>query len=490
MKQNKALYLSAALYILWGVLCMIVSKEINYIVLFKWAVFIPLLTIAGSLMNKNVIYFSLIAIGMVQSVIVIMQQIGVFASHNPFFPTIGFMGNPGIMGGFQAIAMTACIVYLKKRQTVILTSICIVFIAYSIIASGSRAALIAAVFGSILLYRKPISTFFNIHKWSIAAVTIICIVGAACLYFYRPGSANARLLIWRVSSDIIQDNLIFGIGPGQFRSTYMLYQASYFARNPLSEYSLVADNAAYPYNEFIRITVEQGIIGLSIFLSLVYFAIRRSSDSDALAPLGALLLFSCFSYPIDKPAMAMLFPILLGTCANNYKTTSDKSLLITSSTVLLFSIVCISFFWTNTEKDIKDMRKTYNRKGAEILTHKLPHIYTDIRFNSLYFNLVQKYEEMQDTVLFCFALPSCENWCDIGNFYYRTGNMELAEKYFRQATDMIPTRLLPKYYLWKLLNEQNREDEAVKMAKIIMEQPIKVENTTTLRIRQEVKTSL
>ena len=84
MKQNKALYLSAALYILWGVLCMIVSKEINYIVLFKWAVFIPLFTIAGSLMNKNVIYFSLIAIGMVQSMIVIMQQIGVFASHNPF----------------------------------------------------------------------------------------------------------------------------------------------------------------------------------------------------------------------------------------------------------------------------------------------------------------------------------------------------------------------------------------------------------------------
>ena len=93
---------------------MIVSKEINYIVLFKWAVFIPLFTIAGSLMNKNVIYFSLIAIGMVQSMIVIMQQIGVFASHNPFFPIIGFMGNPGIMGGFQAIAMTACIVYLKK----------------------------------------------------------------------------------------------------------------------------------------------------------------------------------------------------------------------------------------------------------------------------------------------------------------------------------------------------------------------------------------
>lgn len=188
--------------------------------------------------------------------------------------------------------------------------------------------------------------------------------------------------------------------------------------------------------------------------------------------------------------MAMLFPILLGTCANNYKTTSDKSLLITSSTILLFSIVCIAFFWTNTEKDIKDMRKAYNRKGAESLAHKLPHIYTDIRFNSLYFNLVQKYEEMQDTILFCFALPSCENWCDIGNFYYRTGNMELAEKYFCQATDMIPTRLLPKYYLWKLLNEQNREDEAVKMAKIIMEQPIKVENTTTLRIRQEVKTSL
>lgn len=490
MKQNMALYLSAALYILWGLLCMTVSKEINYIVLFKWAVFIPLFTIACSLTNKNVIYFSLIVLGAVQSVIVIMQQTGVVASHNPFFRITGFLGNPGLMGGFQAIALTACIICLKGRRGAILTVVSMVFIAYSVIVSGSRASWIAAIFGSAILFRKEISTFLKTHKWSIATIAITGIACVAGIYLYRPDSANARLLIWRVSFDIIRDNPILGIGPGQFRSVYMLYQANYFAQNPLSGYAIVADNAAYPYNEFIRIAVEQGIIGLTAFLSLIYFAVRNSSDTDAPAPLMTLLLFSCFSYPVDKAAMAILFPILFGTCANNCNPTAGKSVAFISSAVLIASMSGISFFWNDTEKNIKEIRAAYNEKDAENLAHKLPHIYTDIRFNSRYFNLVPKHEEMQDTTLLMFVLPTCENWCDIGNFYYNAGNMELAETYFRQAANMIPTRLLPKYYLWKMMTEQNRKEEASQMARAIMEQPVKVENTTTLRIRQEVKATL
>ena len=40
------------------------------------------------------------------------------------------------------------------------------------------------------------------------------------------------------------------------------------------------------------------------------------------------------------------------------------------------------------------------------------------------------------------------------------------------------------------MNEQGREDESARIAKMIMEQPVKVENTMTLRIRQEVRESL
>lgn len=484
------LYLSAALCILWGLLCLTVSGEANYIVLFRWAVFIPLFIIALNLPDKAVIWHSLIAAGTVQSVIVVMQQTGVVASHNPFFRLTGFMGNPGLMGGFQAVALTACAVCLKERRYATPAGICSIFIIYSIVVSCSRAALLAALSGSALPYGKNISAFFKKHRWGVVVLTVICIAGAAGVYLCRSDSADARLLIWRVSLDIIGDNPVFGIGPGQFRSVYMLYQAAYLAQNPLSGFALVADNAAYPYNEFIRIAVEQGFIGLSAFLLMVYSAARNSSDSGAFAPLVALLLFSCFSYQIDKPATAILFPILFGACGGNPDRKAGKAFVAGSSALLLISAICIYIFRTHTEKEIEKMWSGYDNGAAERLERRLPHIYTDIRFNSVYFNLFRRYEEMRDTSLLDFILPTCENWCDIGNFYHKTGNQELVEAYFREAAYMIPTRLVPKYYLWRLLNEQGREDDAARIAKIIMNQPVKVENTTILHIRQEVRKSL
>lgn len=491
MKRSRMLYLCAESYILWGLLCMIVSGEVNYIVLFRWAVFVPLFIIAFNLPNKNAIRLSLIAVGIVQSIVVIMQQAGVIANHNPFFRLTGFIRNPGAMGGFQAIAMTAGAICLKKRHYVIPLSICSALIIYSIVASGSRAAWIAALSGAVLTSRKPISTFLRSHRWGIAVLISFCISCAAVLYLIRPESADARLLVWRTSLGIICDNPIFGIGPGQFRSAYMLYQADFFAQHPLSRYAFVADNAAYPYNEFIRIAVEQGIIGLGIFLLTVYAAVENSSDPDAVALLTALLLFSCFSFPIDKPATAVLFPILFGACGKGYDGKTGKILASASGAVLLLFSICIFAFRADTKKDIERMRSEYDEGAEEGLEHRLPHIYTDIRFNSDYFCLVWKYAEMrQDTLAFIFLLPTCENWCDVGKFYYATGNDELAEKYFREAAAMIPTRLLPKYYLWKILKRQNKKDEAERMAKIIIKQPVKVENTITLRIRQEVKKSL
>ena len=76
-KRSLMLYLSAGIYILWGLICLTISGEANYIVLFRWAVFIPLFIIAFNLPDKNVIWLSLIAVGTVQSVIVVMQQTGI-----------------------------------------------------------------------------------------------------------------------------------------------------------------------------------------------------------------------------------------------------------------------------------------------------------------------------------------------------------------------------------------------------------------------------
>ena len=491
MKPDKIAYISATLYIIWGLLCFIINGEMNYSVLLRWGVFIPLFIIAGSLPDKNIIYLTILAFGILQSIIVILQQARLIPSDNPFFCTTGFLGNPGLMGGFQAIALTTCLGFLKTCRNAIPIGLFAVLIAYSIIISGSRGAWVAALFGSAVLYRTVIArSHLYSHKSAIIVLLLLCIAFITGLYFYRPASANARLLIWNVSANIIQDYPIFGIGPGRFRSVYMLYQADYFAKFPLSKFTIVADNAAYPYNEFLRIAIEQGTIGLLIFLILIFSSINNSTADNKIAPLAALLLFSFFSYPADKPSMAILFPILFGACANNHSFKFRKSLIITSLLLLLATTISALAVWRGIERDTGKIETTYDKEAMERLKRELPHFYTDIRFNCRYIELSKSFNLLRtEALLLRYTLPTCENWCYIGNFYYEAGELKLAEKYFRQAANMIPTRLLPKYYLWRLLVAQNRDEEASAMATIIMTQRTKVENTTTIRIKQEVKKS-
>ena len=56
------------------------------------------------------------------------------------------------------------------------------------------------------------------------------------LYLMRPDSLNGRLLIWRISLDILKDNFIFGIGIDGFRSTYPLYQMDFLSKLDIDDH--------------------------------------------------------------------------------------------------------------------------------------------------------------------------------------------------------------------------------------------------------------
>ena len=73
------------------------------------------------------------------------------------------------------------------------------------------------------------------------------------IYYYKKDSADGRLLIWRVSIDMIADAPLVGHGIGTFENKYMYYQAQYFESHPYSKYEKFTDNIVYPYNEFLRI---------------------------------------------------------------------------------------------------------------------------------------------------------------------------------------------------------------------------------------------
>lgn len=83
-------------------------------------------------------------------------------------------------------------------------------------------------------------------------------------------------------------------------------------------------------------------------------------------------------------------------------------------------------------------------------------------------------------------IPSCENYTRLGETYLRLGDAEQAKECFTLASDMLPNRILPRYWLFHAWNAEGRPDRAVPIAREILETKPKAEGTATLRIRSEL----
>ena len=138
------------------------------------------------------------------------------------------------------------------------------------ILSGSRTGMPALATVCILV-------FFHFIQISIKQKVLVGIVLAILLsglYFMKKDSANGRLLIWRCSWEMIKEKPFFGYGQGGFKANYMNFQARCFEKHPDSKYALLADNTSRPFNEYIGLLVNHGLVGFLLLLLLSFYLIR------------------------------------------------------------------------------------------------------------------------------------------------------------------------------------------------------------------------
>lgn len=490
------LLLFIGMYLLWcGFNLLLPDREsIADTTLWKWAFLAAVYLIARLSPRKAWILWLLTAAGIVQTVYAIGQQTGYIASNHSLFPITGFMGNPGQMGGFQAVAFIAGMLLLQKtanrklRLFVLIPALAL--ISYSLWLSDSRASWIAAGLGLLVLYWSEIRTRLTIRKWLYIPLLIATVTTVILLFNYRSDSANARLLIWRVSADMIADKPLMGHGTGGFNQQYMLYQARYFEHNPDSRFLMVADNAAYPYNEFLHVAIEQGLISLILLLAVLITAFQTTPDKRSFAPLAGLLAFSLFSYPSYKPELLVLFPLLLGYVGQPLFSKQPRwryGVLTAALIAILVILFTALHFQQKTNENKRLLMLQYDDQTAKFMSTNFDRHCLNLRYNTLYLHWMLKYPEMMDAKKLQRIFPTCENWCDIGDYYADQGRYDQAEAYYRTASQMIPTRILPNYQLWKLYLTQGWTEQAKQTAEHILFQPLKVENTFTLRVKGEVR---
>jgi O-antigen ligase len=113
-------------------------------------------------------------------------------------------------------------------------------------------------------------------------------------------------MIWKTSEKLIQDNYLWGIGPGNFQNKYLEYQKFY---PPYLEWAV-----PHPHNIFLAFWLYSGIIGFAGFLILLgfffreFFAEQKSAlKFMALGIMLVILIHGLFDTTYFKNDLAVFF---------------------------------------------------------------------------------------------------------------------------------------------------------------------------------------
>ena len=161
------------------------------------------------------------------------------------------------------------------------------------------AAVLLIILSTILITQAGNSKFNELFNWQASSRS----------------SLASRIMIWQSAEKILEDNFLWGIGPGNFQSEYLEYQ-KYFP--PYLEWAV-----PQPHNLCLAFWLQGGILGLAGFLYLVFYWIREimkiirskiSSENDfkKIAPvlLGIMiyiLLHGIVDTPYWKNDLAIVF---------------------------------------------------------------------------------------------------------------------------------------------------------------------------------------
>ena len=473
---------------------------------FKWGALL-LVYVACRVAVPPTVFLCLVAAGGIyEAVLGGLQIAGAAETASPLFGITGSFFNPGPYAGFLAMSVLCALSFgmicLRKKikGCRAIFAVCVlsaVFMATVMIVANSRASILALCGGFLWYFLCKFKGKINWKHMLIVGVALSMVI--VCLYLHRKDSANGRLLVWRVSADMVFDAPLFGHGIGSFDKEYMIYQGEYFGENPDSGYVQVAGYTKFPYNEFIHISTEQGAVGLVLLILMIYTALyntRKSSEYEAC--VGSIIVgwivFGCFSYPAEVFVLKGVFAGVLGLSGRRYgeKIAGMKYVFLGIISVVVAFLGIEAYKWKGEKREMMKVMAMMDRKviGKEALADYVKD------------NLGREQYVYDRCVLGLCTLSgdadgvegyldyvsvSCLNYCAIGDLYRRDAQFDVAEDYYLRAHNMIPTMITPVSSLFRMYRDNGNGLKAEAYARKVLELPVKIENTKTIKARREAE---
>ena len=329
-------------------------------------------------------------------------------------------------------------------------------------------------------------------------------------------SINTRMLIWRTTFEMIKDYPLLGIGIGTFRINYLNYQAKYLKDNP--DYLKYYATAGEAHNEYLQMSAELGIVGLGVFLSILFifyssilnYLEKKINNKDKIIVFGLLMGITCFlfhslfSFPLRVPALGLTFFIIIGLTLSYIKNISSlkyqmnviiKKEIFKNKKIKIFCIILVLFFMIFAidslvirpylseiyyfkgikDSGIKDYNASlYNLDYATKLNpyngrilHALGATYGNLNIFGKTEECLQKAKKYINDVT---------TFYDLGLLYSKEGLYKRAEEEFKHAIYLDPKCYKAYYELGKLYFSQEDYDGAIEQCKNLLEIESKFNN--------------
>lgn len=432
--------------------------------------------------------------GIIQVIYSICNQYDDFLWYEKFSRIHGSFMNTSVWGFFLSIQ---CILLIGVRNRFIhkkVFSFCLLlfiffFLSLLILSQSRTGMLVILLIGSIYILNKKNLLFIK-NKWIVGI--LLTIAGGFALneiYNNKKDSTNGRLLIWRISYEMIKDAPFLGHGTEGFYKKYMLYQGEFLKKNENKEYVQLVDDNRFAFNEYLKVLVEYGIVGGVLFLISLLIILLCSIDWKSLYSglcflcLLAYGISSFFSYPFFLWQFVFLFLFFVaGSNINNKKLQWHMSMKILCCLVITFCSFLILFFkpYNCKIKIWKDIiYSTANMKTKVNLLLELspalddtPDFLLDLgkRLNKI--NQIEKSESVLAKSYMLF--PNYEAALYLGKVYGCDGKIQESELYLRIANNMIPHRVFPHFLLFCLYRDNGLTVAAKEEAEIIRQLSLKV----------------
>lgn len=455
------------------------------------------------------IHITVACSGFIQSILGWIQYFEWTPSNHILFDVTGNFLNPGPLGGYVGLALLILVIFIRESvlQRKHTRSLCLLFPALSVmgifVLSFSRAAWLSALiaFSWQMLYT------LRIRKKTIALVVMLfslCLLG---LYQLKPGSADGRLFIWKVSAPMLLENPLTGSGAGSFSAKYMYAQAGYFENNPESKYIMKSSDNDFAFNEYIRIGYEYGLVGLLLFAVVLIYNWRGGDRTlNSLLRQSILLyiaVFSFFSYTVEIIPIVVLAITCLAL-KHEHPTGTIRTIFIPRPFSLVFSILfgitlCgLAFFSLYVHKrseEVQSLIHEYAHTQSPETATALYELYDCNKSNpdyllgfsrQLYKN--REFEKAYELLKQASILtPSSQILCDLGNCCFYLRRYDESETYLRKACSMTPSHILPFYDLFRFYAGRNKTTEAEKIGRYILSRNFKREGSVALQAKSIVR---